>query len=138
MVVAAGRAHEHGLAAELVGDDLEAEDAAVELGGDRRVADEQDGVVEARDGDAHDGILRRGRGRVDRRSRRHRLGHRGTDELPAGLPAAAVGDVEGDVEEGEPSSWRARASGPTSTGRRPIDSTSSRTVARAAASSAAT
>ena len=53
MVVAAARAHEDGLAAELAGDDLEAEDAAVELGGPRRVADEQDGVVEAGDRDAH-------------------------------------------------------------------------------------
>ena len=53
MVRAAGRPHEDGLATELVGDDLEAEDAAVELGGDGRVPDEQDGVVEAGDGDAH-------------------------------------------------------------------------------------
>ena len=36
VVVAAGRPHEDGLATELVGDDLEAEDAAVELGGDGR------------------------------------------------------------------------------------------------------
>ena len=53
MVVTAARAHEDGLAVELAGDDLEAEDTAVELGGPGRVPDEQDGVVEAGDRDAH-------------------------------------------------------------------------------------
>src|SRR4029079_441557 len=46
VIGAAGRPHEDGLATHLVGDDLEAEDPAVELCGDGRVADEQDGVVE--------------------------------------------------------------------------------------------
>ena len=97
MVVATARAHEHGLAAELAGDDLEAEDPAVELGRPGRVADEQDGVVEAGDGDAH------------RDSVRHRsgAGHAATGR-PAGAPTSfqpdcqsAVGDVEGDVQEGQ-------------------------------------
>ena len=58
VVVATARAHEDGLAAELAGDDLEAEDAAVELGGPGGVADEQDGVVEAGDRDAHGDSVR--------------------------------------------------------------------------------
>ena len=53
MVVATGRAHEDGLATEFAGHDLEAEDSPVELGRSGRVANVQDGVVEAGDGDAH-------------------------------------------------------------------------------------
>ena len=53
MVLPAAGAHEHGLATELARDDLEAEDPTVELGGPLGVADEQDGVIEACDRDAH-------------------------------------------------------------------------------------
>lgn len=53
MVVPAGGPQEDRSAAHLGADDLEAEDAPVEVDGDVRVADPQDGVVEAGDGDAH-------------------------------------------------------------------------------------
>jgi hypothetical protein len=58
VVVAGCGAHEDRLATELVGDDLEAEDPAVELGRDRSIANEQDRVVESGDGDAHPRSLR--------------------------------------------------------------------------------
>ena len=58
VVVATGRAHEHGLATELAGHDLEAEDARVELGRRLRVAHEQDGVIQPGDRDAHGLSLR--------------------------------------------------------------------------------
>ena len=73
---------------------------AVELGGDRRVALDHVGMVETRDGDAHEAILA-GADWCRRLSRRLRHGRWGADELPAGLPAPAVGDIQRDVEEGE-------------------------------------
>src|SRR5258706_12511104 len=47
------RPHEDGLPVHLAADDLEPEDPTVELGRPRRVADEEDGVVQAGDWDAH-------------------------------------------------------------------------------------
>ena len=69
---------------------------------------------------------------------------------PTGRPAGAPTSFQPDCHDpplamlrvmfrkARPSSWRARASGPTSTGSRPIEATSSRTSALAAASSPAT
>ncbi len=57
MIVATGRSHEHRPASERVLDDFEAEDARIELGGAGRIANVQDGMVEARDGNAHDDSL---------------------------------------------------------------------------------
>ena len=91
MVVAAAGAHEHGLAAELARDHLEAEDPAVELGRPLGVADEQDGVVEAGDGDAHGASVPESEPQP---CVRHRLGEPSgrlpaTPSVPAALNAAA-------------------------------------------------
>ena len=58
MVRPTAGAHEDRATAEDALDDLEPEDPAVELRGAGRVADVEDGVVEARDGDAHASSLR--------------------------------------------------------------------------------
>ena len=105
--------------AELVGDDLEPEDAPVELGGPRSVADEQDGVVEPRDGDAHRHSVRHGS-----KSRRHAAigaatGAPTSFQPDCQLPPLAMLSVM--FRKARPSSWRARRSGPTSIGSRPIE-----------------
>jgi hypothetical protein len=126
MVVAAGGAHEDRLATELGGHDLETEDPPVELGCDRRVPDEQDRVVEAGDGDV--GPARGRRGSVGH------LGHAAAGTF-AGAPTSFQPDCHDPplamftvmFRKARPSSWRARASGPTSIGLSPIEATRSRT-----------
>jgi hypothetical protein len=49
VVLPARGAEEHGAAAELLGNDLEAEDVAVELGRYGRVSNVEHGVIESRD-----------------------------------------------------------------------------------------
>ena len=65
VVVAAGGTHEDGLPAHFRADDLEPEDATVELGRVGGVAHEQHRVIQATDGDAHVPSLRRARCAVD-------------------------------------------------------------------------
>jgi hypothetical protein len=66
VVVTTGGPHEDGLAAHFGADHLEAEDPTVELGRLRGVANEQDGVVEAGDRNAHGPSVPRPRRDVDR------------------------------------------------------------------------
>ena len=69
VVVATAGAHEHGATSHAV-DDLEAEEATVELGGCHRVADVQHGVVELGDGDHGSGSAARVVGAEDLTDRR--------------------------------------------------------------------
>ncbi len=74
MVVVTTRSpHEDRLAPECALDDLETEDARIELGSAGRVANVQDGMVEARDGDRHEASLRPAAGACLRREIRARL-----------------------------------------------------------------
>jgi hypothetical protein len=86
VVGAAGRAHEDRAPADLGAHDLEAEDTPIELGAALSVAHEEDGMIEAGDGD-HPGILLRERLRPASGSGRVR-GRAG--QLPAILPRTAM------------------------------------------------
>ena len=138
VVVTDRRAHEHRPSAEGALHDLEPEDPAVELGAGRRVADVQDRVVQAGDGDGHGASVPGSGLRVDHR-------HAATGRV-AGAPTSFQPDCQVPwlamlsvmFRNARASSWRDRLRGPTSTGLRPMESTSSRTVAFAAGSSPAT
>ena len=132
VVLAAGRTQEDRTTAERALDDLEAEDPAVELRRPRRVTHVQDGVVEASDRDPHGRSLPRAGGGVEGARHAAALTVAGAPtsfQPDCQLPSFAMFTVM--LRNARPSSWRARASGPTSTGSRPIEATSCRTSALA-------
>ena len=112
MVVATGGPHEDRLAAHLGADHLEPEDSTVELGRHRGVANEQDGVVQAADRDAHGRSLHRARRAVDHHQAAAAIVAGASTSFQPERHAPLLATCSAMFRNASDSSWRARIERP--------------------------